>query len=493
MIRKTYDAATYKRERSYERHRPSSDQSSKGRGTGAGKVVDTSSHEPGRYGSKSVAIPHKPYPTGTFNPRKSSISTVAPSLQASPKPPAHHVKTHDNGVHAADGLDLHSPPTGFHGHGRPYVAPSPLHVPKPPSARVRDRQPLARAPVPEELTDEMTELHRRDHGIDPEAASTSHQTSAASMSQPFKIFGFPFAFARSIKAAVLPVNKYQEGGSSSEPDFSTDCGAPFCSAASHTMTNPLRYPVWMLAKICTFIGNRGVHAIEPADDQIVHVHGLVPKSAADSFSSESSGYNSDHFSSYANWEKSTEDDDWSSGKQMDQTSAAALHHGGSQQVSTSTKHHDHGLTPDQGSGTKHHNRKHEDRNEEISPQSASTSGLPSGPTPHELGHSEKVGGYVPMNGRPFNSSASDSRLVPFVSIFRSAILPMRALGWPLKSHAMGSQLNEPGIERRCGDVKGNDAEVFTDDRTTLNKSLGLGSALVRLWEGMRDLVALGRG
>ncbi|KAJ9497018.1 hypothetical protein H2202_007490 [Exophiala xenobiotica] len=75
--------------------------------------------------------------------------------------------------------------------------------------------------------------------------------SAASRSQPrlIKIFTMPVLFAKRLVALALPADKQQDSSEALPPDT---CGAPFCSAATRSAANPLKFPVWFVAKASGF-------------------------------------------------------------------------------------------------------------------------------------------------------------------------------------------------------------------------------------------------
>ncbi len=71
--------------------------------------------------------------------------------------------------------------------------------------------------------------------------------SAATRSQPrlMRVFTMPVLFAKGLVALALPANQQQDSSEVLAPDT---CGAPFCSAATRSATNPLKFPVWFVAK-----------------------------------------------------------------------------------------------------------------------------------------------------------------------------------------------------------------------------------------------------
>lgn len=75
------------------------------------------------------------------------------------------------------------------------------------------------------------------------------------MPRPLRLFSIPVIFSKHIMATVLPANKYQKdtavlkGG-----DDTYSCGSPFCSAAAHSMANPLRYLIWALGNAIHLFG-----------------------------------------------------------------------------------------------------------------------------------------------------------------------------------------------------------------------------------------------
>ncbi|KAK5207096.1 hypothetical protein LTR47_008741 [Exophiala xenobiotica] len=59
----------------------------------------------------------------------------------------------------------------------------------------------------------------------------------------------PVLFAKGLVALALPADKQQDSSEALPPDT---CGAPFCSAATRSVANPLKFPVWFVAKASGF-------------------------------------------------------------------------------------------------------------------------------------------------------------------------------------------------------------------------------------------------
>ncbi|EXJ82631.1 hypothetical protein A1O3_06444 [Capronia epimyces CBS 606.96] len=270
------------------------------------------------------------------------------------------------------------------------------------------------------------------------------------MIRPPRTFFVPLAFAKKIRATALPVDRYQAESRPAEGDPDIDCGAPFCSAASHTMAKPLTYPFWMFVRVWTLFGSDQARALSPADGPIAHVNGLVPKHLTAPVSSAKSEARSVRRSSHSG----------SSGERKEDASAATLGHAAAQHIPISTSLSEHG--PD-----------------------ASAPDLPPGLSPPEFNNSEKVGGYAPIQRGPSNSSAPHGHLIPFTLIYRAAMLPMKALGWPVSPNPLVPRMGAFSLEHECGNADVDGGETLVDGKNA-HESLGLGSALMRIWEGARD-------
>ncbi|KAL2396184.1 hypothetical protein ABEF95_000654 [Exophiala dermatitidis] len=158
-------------------------------------------------------------------------------------------------------------------HGPPKIAPPPPGMAKVPRSAQPGPEGLGHisASSPEMLNETSvaqptgadTENHK-DGGGAAVVGGGGHRGGAASMSRQLGTFSVPFMFGRHIKAAVLPLNSYQAQADQDQPEkyVSPLCGAPFCkSGASRTMANPLRYPVYIFAKICGIFGKAGAWAV----------------------------------------------------------------------------------------------------------------------------------------------------------------------------------------------------------------------------------------
>lgn len=316
----------------------------------------------------------------------------------------------------------------------------------------------------------------------------SSKSGASGRPRPLKAIATSFALARSNRAAVWPVNKYQADDIGPGVDFGLGCGAPFCfSGASPTMTNPFRYPVWVFAKVCSLTGNIGVHASDQPNGPVAHVHGLVPKLVATSLSSASSIHGSNHKTLHTAPAETRGEDHERSGQENAHGPVSNLGHEHSHDTHTFTSDRDRTPSPEHESST--HMAK--DDHELQMPKNASIPDLASMLSPHDTNISEKLGGYVPVGVPPASSSASHGQLIPFLSIFRYAMLPMKALGRPVGSNAIVPHLDASGSDRGCGDVNENGGITLMDGKNA-HESLGLGSALIRMWERMAGYMALQR-
>ena len=274
--------------------------------------------------------------------------------------------------------------------------------------------------------------------------------SAAGLPRPLKIFVTPFILARQVRAAMIPINKYREARMEAEKELSPDdCGAPFCSAASHTMTNPLRFPVLIVAKTFGLLGRtaRGMHPVEgPQPD----IHGLIPtgpRPPPPRFTHPDHGY--------------------SNLKRVDEHAPSQTGH------------------------------------QTCSPCATETSDSIFSSGRSKVNITKKFGGFEPLYVESVNSSAVRSHLVPFAGLSQFFTLPVKALGIPMgRSHLIlekmiwgskqadskgesGLAQPELGIAEKTGKMCDHGLQAAGDDIEYLKnarESLGLGSALMRVWQ-----------
>lgn len=177
-------------------------------------------------------------------------------------------KDHERWHHAISHMQTHS---GHH--GPPKIAPPPPGMAKVPRSAQPGPEGLIHisASSPEMLnktsvpqpTGAGTENHK-DGGGAAVAGGGGHRGEAARMPRLLGVLSAPFMFGRHIKAAVLHLNKYQAQADPDPPEkyVAPVCGNPYCkSGASRAMANPLRFPVYILARGCAIFGKAGAWAV----------------------------------------------------------------------------------------------------------------------------------------------------------------------------------------------------------------------------------------
>ncbi|KAK4939492.1 hypothetical protein LTR10_020201 [Elasticomyces elasticus] len=241
----------------------------------------------------------------------------------------------------------------------------------------------------------------------------------------------PVAWAKRLSTApILPVKGYQD----------KDCDAAFCSAASHSIANPLRYPVWLVGQVFGLFwrtSSQGLYHEESAPD----VHGLVPVSA----------YTPLHAASVMK-------DAASISRTI---SASALQESSNEHV---VDDHTANITNSEG------------------PQELPD--LNDGDAPKEVNISEKLGGYAPVNEKALNSTASSIQTSPLGNVLRRLKSTTRSFGWTLANRyafapATWEQRKVASTGTGCHDFDLEDES--SDYAKNACEGLGVGSALMAVW------------
>lgn len=262
-------------------------------------------------------------------------------------------------------------------------------------------------------------------------------SGTAGMPRPLKLFAMPIVLAKRLAAApVPPVNNYQD---SKTAPFGDQCGAPLCSAASHAMVNPFRYPVWLTGQVQGLLRLTKSESLHH-EETPPNIHGLVPVSA--------------HAPSHA-----------TSGM----TDAGSI----SQPISlegledSHNKHDDDDTTDSNGTRDSEQNTDFDDAD-----------------APWEVNISEKLGGYAPLNEIALNSTASSIYPFSLRDALRRMKSTMSSFGWTLaRKHAIDGTASRrteaANAETGCHD---SETEVKNGDYAkNACEGLGVGSALIAIW------------
>ncbi|KAI1612893.1 hypothetical protein EDD36DRAFT_419048 [Exophiala viscosa] len=281
-------------------------------------------------------------------------------------------------------------------------------------------------------------LYQDRGGLGFHAGGGSEASSGANMPRPLKVFAIPVVLAKRLSAAaIFPVNKFQD---IKTPLPAEDCGAPFCSAASHAMANPLRYPVWLVGQVLGLFRHTISQGLYYEESALI-IDGLVPVSAHVPLDTASTMTNI---------------------APIAQTISAAA-------LQDSRDEHD-------GEDDATDNNESEDLRQSLD--------FNDGYAPTKVNISEKLGGYAPVNEKALNSTASSIQSSALRNVLRQLRSTVRSFGWTFASRYAyaGVPLKQSEVANAGTGCHGLDIEDESSDYAkNACEGLGVGSALMTLW------------
>jgi hypothetical protein len=273
-------------------------------------------------------------------------------------------------------------------------------------------------------------------GTEPIATGQVLKAASGTKPQPPRIFAGPALLAKTVKAYVLPENRYTSQGAAIKATVNPDdCGATFCSAASRS-NNPFRYPVLVCMKVLGIFGD--------ANARHLHQHSSLHK--------EKRSYNS------------------TSG-QGQSSSSSAIANTLTVPLPSSTA-----ITGAAWNSTTQHL------------------------TPRKAGANQCIESYVfkrsdiyrnnvmeKLEWPSWPSSAARTRSVPWSLVFRMLMLPFKVVGSSVPdlqaSASMATAFREASTEP-CSTTS-----IRTEEKTNSVQGFGVGSALFDVWKRASRLVS----